>query len=302
MIYIITAMYAEAHPFITRFQLKKDISHTRFQVFFNNGLPGQEADLCLIISGTGMIPAATALSSICTEYGVGHEKQGDFLLNVGVCGQIWNKNVSGAENSCQTGKLFLCNKIKEQITGRTFYPDILFRHSFAEAPILTGPKPYEKNTPVNIEETDFFLYDMEASAIYQAGSCFFGPHRMSFLKVVSDDGNAGRVTSEQIGNLIAGNMGFLTDYIKDLQVIAREERQADLFQEKSLQENWDKLCCDLHCSRTMSESLRQHLRYCILSGIDYTSVLEEMYRTGKLPCRDKREGKQCFEELKERLL
>ena len=248
MIYIITAMYAEAHPFITRFQLKKDISHTRFQVFFNNGLPGQEADLCLIISGTGMIPAATALSSICTEYGVGHEKQGDFLLNVGVCGQIWNKNVSGAENSCQTGKLFLCNKIKEQITGRTFYPD-------------------EKNTPVNIEETDFFLYDMEASAIYQAGSCFFGPHRMSFLKVVSDDGNAGRVTSEQIGNLIAGNMGFLTDYIKDLQVIAREERQADLFQEKSLQENWDKLCCDLHCSRTMSASsllyfVRHRLYFC----------------------------------------
>ncbi len=74
MIYIVTAMYAEAHALINRFQLKKDISHTRFQVFLN-----READICLFISGTGLVPAAAAVSSICTEYGAG---QGDFLLNM----------------------------------------------------------------------------------------------------------------------------------------------------------------------------------------------------------------------------
>lgn len=297
MIYIITAMYAEAHPFIIRFQLKKDISHTHFQLFLN-----QEAGLCLIISGTGMIPAAAALGSICTEYGAGRIRRNDFLLNVGVCGQIWNENMSGAANSCQIGKLFLCNKIKEQATGRTFYPDILFRHGFAEAPILTGPKPYEKDIPVEMEETDFFLYDMEASAVYQAGAYYFGPHQMSFLKAVSDDGNAGKITSGQIENLIAINMEALADYIKTLQDIVREEHQEDTFQENSLQKDWEMLCRDLHCSRAMSESLRQYLHYCILSGFNYTSVLEEMYREEKLPCGNKREGKQCFEEFKKRLL
>lgn len=297
MIYIATAMYAEAHPFITRFQLKKEISHTRFQVFLN-----KEADLCLIISGTGMIPAAAAVSSICTEYGAG---QGDFLLNVGVCGQIWNRNSDRTENPCQMGKLFLCNKIKEQITGKTFYPDMLYRHRFAEARIVTGPKPYTETAPAETElseETEFFLYDMEASAVYQTGACYLGPHRMSFLKAVSDDGNGGKVTPGQIECLIGNNMEALADYMAVLRRIIHEECQEDIFQESRLQENLAKLCRDLHCSRVMSESVRQYLRYCILSGVDYASVLEEMYREGKLPCRDKREGKQCFDELKERLL
>ena len=76
MIYIVTAMYAEAHPFITRFQLKKDLSHTHFQVFLNG-----ERSLCLIISGTGSLPAAAAVSSICTEYKAGSSESADFLLN-----------------------------------------------------------------------------------------------------------------------------------------------------------------------------------------------------------------------------
>ena len=79
MIYIVTAMYAEAHPFITRFQLKKDLSHTHFQVFLDG-----ERSLCLIISGTGSLPAAAAVSSICTEYKAGSPESGDFLINVGV--------------------------------------------------------------------------------------------------------------------------------------------------------------------------------------------------------------------------
>ncbi len=53
MIYIVTAMYAEAHPFIESFGLKKDISQTRFQVFRS-----REAEICLLISGTGPIGAA----------------------------------------------------------------------------------------------------------------------------------------------------------------------------------------------------------------------------------------------------
>ena len=320
MIYIITAIYAEAHAFITRFQLKKEISHTHFQVFLN-----READICLAITGTGPIPAAAAVSSICTEYGAG---PGDFLLNVGVCAQIQNnesrasrailmlnneslfpqaalmsnENESRAENICQNGKLFLCSKIREQFTGRIFYPDILYRHKFAEAQIVTGAGPYKKTEQTEIEEADFYLYDMEAAAVYQAGSYYLGPHQMSFLKIVSDNGNTGNVTPLQIERLIDRNMEDMADYITDLQMAARQERQDKIFQEITAQEELEKLCRDMHCSRVMSESVRQYIRYCILSGVDYVSVMEEMYRKGKLPCKDKREGKQCFEELKERLL
>lgn len=294
MIYIITAMYAEAYAFITRFQLKKDISHTRFQVFKN-----EEAELCLVISGVGSVPATVAVSSICTEYGTG---QGDYLLNVGICAGILGENLNKTDNLCQTGKIFLCNKIREQVTGKTFYPDILYRHGFAEAQIVTGAKPYIKTDQDEMAGTDFYLYDMEAAAIYQAGAYYFGPHQMSFLKILSDNGNSENVTPGQIECLIGRNMESIADYITHLQTIAHQEQPPKSIQNDMVQKRLEKLCVDMHCSKTMSESVRQYIRYCILAGVDYDSVIKEMYRKGQLPCKDKREGKQCFEELKERLL
>lgn len=310
MIYIITAIYPEAHPFITCFQLKKEVSHTRFQVFLN-----KKSDLCLVISGTGPIPAAAAVSSICTENNAG---AGDFLLNVGICAQIPGAGVPirEAANPCQTGKIFLCSKITEQSTGRTFYPDLLYRHKFEEAQIVTGALPYEKSSPATAPTAscgppDILLYDMEAAAIYQAGSYYLGPHQMSFLKVISDDGNPGNVTSGQIERLIDRNMENIADYITTLRSITSKDCRKGIFpnghqnripQPDPAEDRLEKLCLDLHCSRTMSESVRQHIRYCILADIDYVSVLDEMYREGRIPCRDKREGKQRFHELKEKLL
>ena len=296
MIYIVTAMYAEAHPIITRFRLKKEMIRSPFQVFSD-----REAGVCLLISGTGMTAAAVAVSSVCTRYGAGAAEEEDFLLNIGVCGWLSHSGARPWRDSSQTGQLFLCNKILEQTTGRTFYPDILYRHPFREAPIVTGARVYEKTDQRDTQETDALLYDMEASSVYQAGACFLGPHQMSFLKTVSDDGDVRNVTPERIEQLIGENMDPLTDYIEALQAISREESR-DPVSERAVQKAWEKLCPDLHCSRTMSESIRQHLRYCVLAGVDFAPVLEEMYRKGTLPCRNKREGKQRFEELKKRLL
>ena len=294
MIYIVTAMYAEAHAFIQRFCLKKDISHTRFQVFCN-----KEAGIYLIISGVGTIPAAVAVGSICTESGAGEE---DFLINVGVCAGIQNKTMYSDGSVCKMGDIFWCNKIREKVSGRTFYPDILYHHGFEEAQIVTGAKPYSEMAGKELAEEDFYLYDMEAAAVYQAGAYYFGPHQMSFLKVVSDDGNAGEVTPEQIEQLIGQNMERIAGYIESLQMIALGQRRKDIFMEAEMIKRFERLCCDMHCSKVMSESLRQHIRYFILSGKNFESVVEEMYQKGKLPCKDKREGKKCFEELRERLL
>lgn len=291
MIYILTAMYAEAHPFITRFQLKKDISHTRFQVFKN-----KEADLCLVISGTGSIPAAAAVCSICTEYEAG---QGDFLLNAGICAAV---GTPAASDTGPIGQVYLCNKIREDSTGKTFYPDILYRHGFMEAQVVTVPRPYVKAASATQPDTDLTLYDMESAAIYQAGAYYFGPHQMSFLKIVSDQGNPKAVTPEQMECLINWNMELIADYITRLQAISHKELQPEPLGEAAVQKMIEKLCLDLHCSKTMSESVRQYIRYGILSGVDCHSVINEMYRAGQLPCKDKREGKKCFEELKRRLL
>lgn len=295
MIYIMTAIYAEAQAFIQHFRLKKDISHTRFQVFEN-----KEMEICLIVTGTGSVPAAAALSSICTEYSAG---QGDFLLNVGICAGIQGKNVDISDRHYQAGDIFLCSKIKEQSTGRTFYPDILYRHGFKKAQIITGARPYTGDTAwKETESGEFTLYDMEAAAIYQAGLYFFGVHQISFLKIISDFGDYKGITVDEVKKLIGRNMKKIAEYIASLQLIAQEEQQAEFFSKSIVQKKQKQLCEDMHCSTVMASQVKQYLFYCTLAGVDFVSITDAMYQEGKLPCKDKKEGKLRFEELKKRLL
>ena len=43
---------------------------------------------------------------------------------------------AGAEQ--KKGVAYLCSKITEEATQKTFYPDILYRHPFPEAAVVTG--------------------------------------------------------------------------------------------------------------------------------------------------------------------
>ena len=49
-------------------------------------------------------------------------------------------------------------------------------------------------------------------------------------------------------------------------------------------------------------SIEQETLCKTLAGIDYQGIIEEMYQAGELPCKDKREGKRCFEEFGRKLL
>lgn len=288
-----TALYCEAHLFIKEFQLEKIPESTRFQQFYN-----ETSGIRLTITGVGEIAAAAAVSSVCTKYG---PKEEDMLFNVGTC--AYRKG---------SGGVFLCNKIIEQATGKTFYPDILYRHAFKEKTIVTGMEPFDV-VGMQPFETDEHcrqakaerLYDMEAAAVYQAGSYFFGPHQMVFLKAVSDEGRAGSVSARQVEALLEGCGEPLIDFIRRFSRQAsegeREYSEKEHLVQKS-EELFKRLCTDMHCSKAMGDLLKQYLRYLSLAGVDYASVVQSMYREGLLPCKDKREGKLCFEEFKRRLL
>lgn len=278
MIYLFTAMYCEAAPLIRQYHMKKDISQTRFQVF-----NGEEAGMRLVITGSGMIAAASALSGECAIYGAGRN---DFSLNIGICA-----------GKTELGRAFLCNQITDDTTGRVFYPDILYRHPFLEARAVTGARPFRAEEIGGGEK--FCLYDMEAAALYQAGSYFFGPHQMGFLKIVSDSGSEQGISAERAGELIAARIGEIDEYVTRLRA-AGFAGQACASEEKDF--GIEQLCQDLRCTRAMSDSLMQHIRYCELAGTDYKAVIRQMYEERLLPCKDKREGKICFEEFKRRLL
>ena len=216
------------------------------------------------------------------------------------------------EQSVRVREVYLCKKITEHVTGRTFYPDILYRHPFVEAEIVTGAMPYrtenktelmKKNeTAIKNNAAEGFLYDMEASSIYQAGAYFFNPHQMSFLKVVTDEGNVQDLSAEMLKQSIEGAVPEIRSYLDDLVKIDEIKKRQNRKELEEVLEFAQKLSADMHCSAVMRASVIQQLKYAVLAGIDYQGIIEEMYQAGELPCKDKREGKSCFEELGRKLL
>ena len=282
MIYIFSAFYAEAKNIIDHYSLKKEKSPetVRFDVFANDSIR-------LVITGVGEINAAAAVSNIGGAYGISPD---DEILNVG-CG-------AGFGNETCLGSIFLGNKLTEQMTGRTFYPDMLMKTNLMECEIVTV-------TRVLNEGRDSVVYDMEAAAVYQAAAFFVGPHRMHFIKLVSDAGE--RIDQSKITELFAlqeekicGYIDMLLSAGADKASIDKKTKGKNTAAESSW--NMDRLISDMRCSKVMGDQLAQLIKYCRLSGIAYKAVLDEYYAKGLLPCESKREGKKCLLELKQRLL
>ncbi len=285
MIYIFTALYSEAHIFIRHFNLIKNQQSTWFQQFYN-----ETAGVRLAVTGVGEIAAAAVVGSVCSVY---KPTQNDLLLNIGICA-----------HTTKNDGIFLCNKIMEKATERTFYPDMLYRHDFSEGTIITGMQPYASDkdvaqTTANISAE--MLYDMEAAAVWQAGIHFFGPHQMIFLKIVSDRGCIEEVSKERTALLLEKYKDSIFDYIRQISSITQkiECRKSCLCQEN--ERLIESFCVDLHCSKTMKDFMKQYIQYLTLAEMDYVSVIQDMYDKKLLPCKDKREGKLRFEEFKRRL-
>lgn len=301
MIYVVTALYQEAHGFIRELELKKNTAYAPFEVFDN-----ENAGIRLVVTGVGEIAAAAVVAAVCAQDGA---DAADFLINIGCCAAA----NAGADSGCETvdsgmdsgygaahaaqiGDLYVCHKITEQATGKTFYPDILYRHPWKERELVTGMQPLQRAAAHGA------LYDMEAAAVYQAGIRFFSPDRMLFLKVVSDFGIAGqeRMTAEALTGLLEQHVKEVVAFLTNLREAADEEET--LRNDGILQEDetvLERLFAALHCSQTMRASARQYITYAALTGYDWKAELEEWYARGLLPCKDRREGKVRLEELKQ---
>ena len=298
MIYVMMALYQEAHGLIRELKLKKNTAYAPFEVFDN-----ESAGIRLVVTGVGEIAAAAATAAVCARDGA---DTADFLVNIGCCAaggcEPADRDMDsgyGAAHAAQTGDLYVCHKITEQATGKTFYPDILYRHPWKERELVTGMQPLQRAAAHGA------LYDMEAAAVYQAGIRFFSPDRMLFLKVVSDFGVAGqeRMTAETLTGLLEQHVKEIAAFLANLREAADEEetlRNDGILQEDEMV--LERLFAALHCSQTMRASARQYITYAALTGYDWKAELKEWYARGLLPCKDRREGKVRLEELKQVLL
>ena len=122
-----------------------------------NGLPGE-----VIITGVG-----GRVTDRIAQLGL---KPDDCVFNVGVC--------AGSKK----GKGYLVNQVISSVTGRRFYPDILFESGAEEMSITTSSE-----VVTSVEEG--MLYDMESALICDNVLKIIPPSNLAIYKVVSDSGD-----------------------------------------------------------------------------------------------------------------
>ncbi len=251
----------------------------KFQCFGGNSI-------CLTVTGAGPGQAACAAAHILTLKGAGRK---DYMINFGSC---------GAEKfpALSVGDTFLCRKIMDHASGRTYYPDLFIDPSFPEADLISLAKPYDGSQARKPENVPL-LYDMEASFLYQAASLFMGPDHMFFIKAVSDFGEE-KIDAGGLKAACRAHEGELVDFIRKLAAYG----QADHEDREEENERLLRLAEDLHCSETMRQQLISYARYFRAAGIDVESYIGEKYKDGVLPCRDKREGKRLLALMRKELI
>lgn len=315
MVYVFCAFYGECSGLIKHYNLKKRQTdkYYRFDVFEN-----ENQLVRIILTGQGSVMAAAAVSGAASFFGI---KAEDAIINVGTCAGDY-----------EPGQVFICNKITEEATGRTFYPDMILRSNLPERELVTAPVVIRKSIHeyANKDSHNMALYDMEAAAIYQAANLYVGPHRMGFVKVVSDNGDIEGLTPDFIKGLMAEAVDEIASYVDMFVTDAgnwHNDRQ-DAFDKlnsgknNSIQQQHmehyslnddmcraeestqftNQLCKDLHCSKVMENQVRQLIKYLSLEGTDYMTYINKLYDEGRLPAHDKKNGKVCLDEIKRELL
>lgn len=291
MITICCALYPEARELIRGLQLKKENGDKRFPVFADG-----EGRVRLVVTGGGAIAAATAVAELSVSTPPGKQ---DYLINFGSC----------ASAGWELGTLCLCGKLTDASTGKCYYPDMLLRHPFEEAELVTVARGVTEDAcgkiragaPSRDISGNGCLYDREAAAAYQAGNYYYGPHQMLFLKVVTDRGVNGNGHSE--ADKLQGYMDeasrWVMPFLEQLLAAEAEDAERESALRRLAQEDTVRLGELFRCTAAMRAELEQTLYYRLLTGCDYEGWVQEGLRAGWLPARDKREGKRLMERFQQ---
>ena len=203
-------------------------------------------DLEIVLTGIGKVNAAFAVGRTFHHGLTRQDLSSDVIINIGTCG---SKDLHG---------LFMVNKITDDATGRDYYPDILRVEGLNEASLITVDE-------VKTDPEPGYLYDMEGSAIYQAGSKLISPDRIIFLKMVSDNGDVGGVTEESVNELVESFLPEIEALIKSI-----NERIVT-----PSNDNNDRLYDLLKASASMKVQIDEFMRFARSMGEDENRVFDE---------------------------
>ena len=268
MLYIVTALYIEAKPLISLFNLKKDNSYTKFQVFSNENVK-------LIISGTGKVKSATALTYLISKEDI---KRNDYIVNIGFAAS--NKN-------SQLGDIVCISKIQNAYSDFDFYPEMIYKHNFLEGSLTTFDSIVEKK----IENIEYI--DMEAYGFFQTASIFFKKDKIMVLKIVSDilkDKVEDRVLVDfKDENLFTESYNNIYKFLVNFKTV-NDDSDFTITEQELIK----KVLENLRLSDTMTYELFNILRYLKIKygNIDILKKYENIEVTSKV------QAKKLFEEIK----
>ncbi len=188
MINIIVALDCEAKPLITHFDLQRQQRHA-YPLYHS-------ANMQLIVSGVGMLNAATA-----TGYLAGLSNDSAAWLNIGIAGH----------QTHTLGELYLAHKISNQQTEQSWYPGFTFKCKIPTAGLTSFAEPVT-------DYHDDLLHDMEAAGFYQAASRFNSAEFIHCLKIVSDNAERGthNINKHMVTELITTKLETIVEFTNAL--------------------------------------------------------------------------------------
>ena len=221
------------------------------------GLPGE-----IVITGVG----GCAISTI-SKIGL---TPNDYVLNVGIC--------AGKE----PGKGYLINQVISDVTGRRFYPDILFESGAEEMSITTASE-----VVTSVEEG--MLYDMESSLICDAVLKVIPPSNLAIYKVVSDSGDK-FPTKNEVTQLIREHADEIKK-IAELLTAKVDTKEYEFLPESVFEE--------MRLTQYMRNELKDLEHYCAAAGRqeELLALLDKMRAEERLPVKDKKAGREVLDEI-----
>ncbi len=202
---ILTALHLEARPLLQHFGLKKDPQTRRLPVY-------RGEDLCLAVCGTGKVAAAAATGWVLGKYG-GRAGQGNAIINFGLAGC--------GDDAVPTGELFSINKITDNATQRSFYPEMALKLSLPEKPLITCDHPVTKDRAADFGHS---LVDMEGSGFYRAAALILPVDCIVCLKMVSDHLEDQKLEKSKMTSLIEARLEDITRIVNLCNNLIEEDR------------------------------------------------------------------------------
>ncbi|MHB1483248.1 MAG: hypothetical protein ACYCYI_01165 [Saccharofermentanales bacterium] len=300
MTFYITALPAEAGPFIEKLCMKRLPDENRYRIYAGDGC-------YLIITGAGGMNAMAAATYLLTRF---NAQKTDLVINAGICAAY----TEGNEEAGLKGKIFVARSICNSAFGKTAYPDMIYKSPFDEADVMTIPDVYRANhgshTKQEFQAGNAFaakkretplLVEMEAAFIYESAIRFIYSHNIITIKIVSDFGETGKITKNMVSGLMGANIADISDFAQKIADFNESGtgKKADAVIPEYDQALIDKIVKELRLTEYQQNEIRKLARFYILRGKPLRRILEEVQdATGT---ETKKEGKAVYGKLRGQL-